>query len=712
MTISREDARKQIRDKLEDYLQAKGINTGSLFNCLNPEHPDIHPSMGIDKTGANAPQAHCFSCGAKYDTLDLIGMEYNLTSYDDQLDKAAEIFGLDIEPRKHGSTPRAAEVFQPVSGYQNQPKTEQAATFKPVQRDNIGELPDTPVIDFTPEVLAAHEELASYPTAREYFKSRGLNDAIIEEYKLGYHNAGHNDLLKAHPDNLNKSRKDYLYRYVLPYPGVDGRYTYFITEIVDRAQMDDYNRKYRKINKNETGLAAPIFNERYLMKDAPPVIFICEGIYDALSAEEVGSKAIAFVGTGHRRFLQLCKKYRPDTVFVISLDNDGSGKSAAEKVADGLKTLGLPFITRAPEGGKDFNEMLTDYLAGFRNFINQATADALEVKEAYDQEAEAQEEENKREYLQTSAAYHLQEFVDGIADSVNTPYYPTGFDKLDEVLDGGLYEGLYLIGAISSLGKTTFALQIADHIAASGQDVLIFSLEMARSELMAKSISRLTLLGALDKDGDTRNAKTVRGITVGKWYEKYNPIERQLIKDAVAAYGEYADHLYIHEGVGDIGVDKIKEIVDRHIHYTGARPVVLIDYVQILAPFDPRSTDKQNTDKAVLELKRMSRDYKIPVFGVASFNRENYEKKVSLAALKESGSLEYGSDVVLGLQLRGVGTKGFDVDTAKEKHPRDVELRILKNRNGVTGKGISYSFYSKFNYFREGDWITKDENKN
>lgn len=701
MTISREDARKQIRDKLEDYLQAQGINTGSLFNCLNPEHPDLHPSMGIDKTGANAPQAHCFSCGAKYDTLDLIGMDYNLTSYDDQLDKAAAIFGIDIEPRKHGSTPKAAEVFQPVNGYQNQAKTEQTSTFKPVQRDNIGELPDTPVIDFTPEVLAAHEELASYPTARAYFKSRGLSDALIEEYKLGYHNAGHNDLLKAHPDNLCKSRKDYLYRYVLPYPGVDGRYTYFITEIVARDQVDDYNRKYRKINKNETSLAAPLFNERYLMKDAPPVIFICEGIYDALSAEEVGSKAIAFVGTGHRRFLQLCKKYRPDTVFVISLDNDGSGKSAAEKVADGLKTLGLPFITRAPEGGKDFNEMLTGYLAGFRNFINQATADALEVKEAYDHEAEAQEEESKREYLQTSVAYHLQEFVDGIADSVNTPYYPTGFTKLDEVLDGGLYEGLYLIGAISSLGKTTFALQIADHIAASGQDVLIFSLEMARSELMAKSISRLTAINALELDGSTRNAKTVRGITVGKRYEMYSPTERQLIEKSIMSYGEYADHLYIHEGVGDIGAEQIKEVVDRHIHYTGARPVVLIDYVQILAPFDPRSTDKQNTDKAVLELKRMSRDYKIPVLGVASFNRENYEKKVSLAALKESGSLEYGSDVVLGLQLRGTGSKEFDVDAAKAMNPREIELKVLKNRNGKTGSTLNYSYYPMFNYFTE-----------
>lgn len=63
--------------------------------------------------------------------------------------------------------------------------------------------------------------------------------------------------------------------------------------------------------------------------------------------------------------------------------------------------------------------------------------------------------------------------MDGIADSVNTPCISTGFAMLDEALDGGLYEGLYIVGAISSLGKTTLVTQIADQVASKGQDVLI-----------------------------------------------------------------------------------------------------------------------------------------------------------------------------------------------------------------------------------------------
>lgn len=58
------------------------------------------------------------------------------------------------------------------------------------------------------------------------------------------------------------------------------------------------------------------------------------------------------------------------------------------------------------------------------------------------------------------------------------------------------------MGAISSLGKTTLILQIADQIAQNGKDVLIFSLEMAKAELMAKSISRHTLQQVLN-DGET-----------------------------------------------------------------------------------------------------------------------------------------------------------------------------------------------------------------
>lgn len=289
----------------------------------------------------------------------------------------------------------------------------------------------------------------------------------------------------------------------------------------------------------------------------------------------------------------------------------------------------------------------------------------------------------------------------GIADSVDTPYIPTGFNVLDKRLDGGLYEGLYILGAISSLGKTTLVMQIADQIAQQGQDVLIFSLEMARTEIMAKSISRHTIMNVLANGGDTRNAKTTRGITVGSRYANYSQKEIELINKSIQDYAEYSNHIFISEGIGDIGVNQVRGTVEKHLSFTGNKPVVIIDYIQLLAPYNDRATDKQNTDKAVLELKRISRDFKIPVIGISSFNRANYSVPVTMEAFKESGAIEYSSDVLIGLQFVDQGTKEFDVNEAKKKNPRNIELKILKNRNGQTGYGLEFNYYPMFNYFTE-----------
>lgn len=325
--------------------------------------------------------------------------------------------------------------------------------------------------------------------------------------------------------------------------------------------------------------------------------------------------------------------------------------------------------------------------------------------------AEATEEE-RQEYMATFNKGYLQEFVDGISDSVDTPTISTGFKDLDYFLDGGLYEGLYTIGAISSLGKTSLILQIADQIAEQGHDVLIFSLEMARFELMAKSISRHTLQTVLQSGGDIRNAKTARGITAGKRYKNYSNTEKDIIDQAILDYEKYANHIRIVEGMGDVGVVcsphkdtemtmTVRDEVERHKKLTGVAPVVVVDYMQILAPYNPRGTDKQNTDKAVIELKRLSRDYKIPVLAISSFNRQGYKEAVTMESFKESGAIEYTSDILFGLQLKGAGTKAFNVDKAKRQNPREIELVILKQRQGVTGTRIEYNYYPAFNYFKE-----------
>lgn len=102
-------------------------------------------------------------------------------------------------------------------------------------------------------------------------------------------------------------------------------------------------------------------------------------------------------------------------------------------------------------------------------------------------------------------------------------------------------------------------------------------------------------------------------------------------------------------------------------------------------------------------MKKIATRYHIPVIVISSFNRMNYRNAVTMEAFKESGDIEYSTDVLIGLQLQGVGQKDFDVNQAKRESPRSIEAVILKNRNGATGDTLNFAYYSMFNKFLDMD---------
>ena len=129
--------------------------------------------------------------------------------------------------------------------------------------------------------------------------------------------------------------------------------------------------------------------------------------------------------------------------------------------------------------------------------------------------------------------------------------------------------------------------------------------------------------------------------------------------------------------------------------------MVLIDYLQIIAPVDVHFTDKQNLDRIVCALKKLSREEGLTIFAISSFNRENYNLEVSMNAFKESGGIDYSADVLMGLQARGAGRPGFNIDEEKRKDPRELELKILKNRSAALGAPIPFRYYPAFSCFEE-----------
>lgn len=652
--MNKETAREEIRYKEPDFLipAKKKVHNRPTYIC-----PVCENGTGKDGDGivfdpkADYPHWKCYKCGLYEDVIGLWKVHTGYTDDSEVFRTLYEYYGISVD-----------EMFTDVYSVYNvniSEKKNQTPTTQPKQ---------APETDYSNFFLQAHQniEQTSY--------HRGISLDTLNRFHIGY--VEHWRHPKA-PLTVPTSP-----RLIIP----TSNYSYLA-----RDTRENLTATQKKYSKSKVG-SVHIFNANALHTADKPV-FVVEGEIDALSIIDVGGEAVAIGSTANvNLFLNCLKEYETKPTLILLLDNDTAGTTATEKLIEGLQDMGVTYYqidVVAPY--KDANEALTADREDFSAKVEEATLNPEQSEQLM----------KEMQYMESSVTAHLQDFLDGIAQSVNTPYISTGFPVLDTVLDGGLYEGLYIVGAISSLGKTTLFTQICDQIAQGGDDVLIFSLEMARAELMAKTLSRLTLIDTIQNKGNVKNAKTARGITTGSRYVKYSQTEKDLIQRAVVAYQKFSDHVFIHEGIGDIGVKQIREVVHQHISIMDRKPVILIDYLQILAPTSDRSTDKQNTDKAVLELKRISRDFKIPVIAISSFNRENYSSPVNLSSFKESGAIEYSSDVLIGLQLKGTGNSSFDVTKAKAKDPREVELVILKNRNGQTGKKIAYDYYTMFNYFTE-----------
>ena len=271
----------------------------------------------------------------------------------------------------------------------------------------------------------------------------------------------------------------------------------------------------------------------------------------------------------------------------------------------------------------------------------------------------------------------------------------TGFSNLD-VLCGGLYPGLYVIGAISSLGKTTFTHQLGDQLAGMGDHVLFFSLEQNRLEMVTKSLSRITARNNKDK---AVSAIKIRG--------------GELTPEVIAAAEEYskvADHISVIECNFDTNIYSIVEYTKAYMQATQVKPVVIVDYLQIIPPTDPRQGDKEKVDNIVRGLKKLQSENDLVVFVISSINRANYLTPIDFESFKESGGIEYTADVVWGLQLQILNDDLFNsekkikekrekVRQAKKAIPREIELVCLKNRYGVSSYSCGFKYDPRFDLF-------------
>lgn len=503
---------------------------------------------------------------------------------------------------------------------------------------------------------------------------------------------------------------------VYPYTDPTG---HLIFETV-RIQYSDGSKTFRQRRAGEDG--KPVYNLRGVepvLYRLPAVraeitggtgtVYLCEGEKDADALAALGFCATtAPMGAGKWRD-SYTEALRGAQMVYILPDHDKPGRAHACIVAKALQSVLIPvniIDLRAQWPALPRKGDVSDVLAALGDRAAKELPNFALLPEAFASLAATRDlVEDAPPYRFPSAADYLaDDFWKDVARNARQIPVNTGFTQLDKQLDGRLYAGLYVVGSVSSLGKTAFCLQMADHIAAQGQDVLFFTLEMSRMEMVARSLTRV-----LFTSGGGASQYNIGHVL-------YDKVDKDALAEAVRAYhAGMAGHIAFIEGGFGIGVEEVAEQAMLHYAATGRAPVLFVDYLQILRAPDPRMSDKQVMDHCVVRLKRLSRELDTPVIAVSSFNRQNYSEEVNMAAFKESGAIEYSADFVLGLQARGISARSAapldekklarmvagQTKDAKQQDPRPIEAVTLKNRRGPAWACFELDFYPRQNYFAE-----------
>ena len=565
--------------------------------------------------------------------------------------------------------------------------------------------------DYSSFFRRCHEALKDSPEALDYLHGRGISDASIDRFKLGY------CATWKHSTTLNNAKVPETKRIIIPRT----KRTY-MTRRID-APLNEYEAVYVK---QLEGTQKDLFNVKAL-KDADTPI-VCEGELDAISLYEAGADAVIGLGTisNIRKFTEIAKR-RPDAVYIPVLDNDKSGKEAQKKLISLLKESGLAVLEKDPAEiyglAKDANEAFKKDPERLKNKISALQTEALDIKQRLD--AEKEEELKKR-----TGEGMLDAFILKVTDK-EARYYeaiPTGLRDVDRALNGGfLRQNLVLLGAPPAMGKTALAQWILENMAKDGHDVLYINLEMSRDQLLARSLSRTAWQYGRH---DFSSLDVLRG------YD-WTPEKEKAIMDAFLRYrNEIAPHFIYNPDGTTNHIDSIMRAIEGETMRITAKgspaPIICIDYLQIV---DSGHNDAVEGTKNVI--KRL-KDYAIKnntvVLGIIANNRaSNKTGTVEMESGRDTSAIEYSGDVMLGLSYTAIEDRReytdpetnesmrFDLDLIRrlrreahdngEEPPRacnEVSLKVMKNRFEAQEKRIKLLFDGRHSLFTPIDRIYND----
>ena len=270
---------------------------------------------------------------------------------------------------------------------------------------------------------------------------------------------------------------------------------------------------------------------------------------------------------------------------------------------------------------------------------------------------------------------HVRELIGPVFVNIEERYkqtdshvagYPTGFADLDSYT-GGLQPGsLNIIAARPSMGKTAFALNIAQFGGGEANaPVLIFSLEMPAEHLVQRMLAAQSGVDL---------SKLSRGL-----------FDTEAFKDIRSACDVLAKrNIFINDSTNVSAVDFRARARRFKTHHPDLA-LVIIDYLQLMTAGERRTEGRQQEVSDISRmLKVTARELACPVIALSQLSRaaeQRTDKKPQLSDLRDSGAIEQDADVVMMLYREDYYTENENNDLKDSK----ADIRIAKNRNGSTG---------------------------
>jgi len=271
----------------------------------------------------------------------------------------------------------------------------------------------------------------------------------------------------------------------------------------------------------------------------------------------------------------------------------------------------------------------------------------------------------------------LDRYFESPTDDGRIGIIPTGFNGIDKCLNGGMHRSdLIIIAARPSMGKSSFAMNIARHAAvASGAKVAVFSLEMSRQSLVDRLISAESGINS-------------RFLHISM---QSTAQDESRILEAQATLAEAS--IYIDDSAG-VTISEIRSKV-RQMHAQYGVDLVIVDYLQLIQG-ESKTFGLENRVQEVSHitrsLKLMAKEIDVPIIALSQLSRATEKrernKRPMLSDLRDSGSIEQDADIVMFIYRADVYFKTAEqwaVEHPGEDYPENIaEIEIAKHRNGQT----------------------------